>query len=636
MRRILLLLCASLIQITVALAINDQGYYYRIWDTEVTVSPDNTWHVSERYDVTFTEQRHGIYRYIQNEFGANRNVSADGATREIRYLRYRPVITITGADGDHAELIDDDNDCTVVRWGSASQLVTGDRQYGLTYTYQTPDDRVPARDYIFHSLIPADVKTEIQELHFCIKFEKPLPSDIAKRLKIYCGSFGSERQILPQQLVATPTQITGIIRDIPSYNAVTLYAELPEGYYEGTVKATTWPAYLCYALALLFALWLLWRELTDQQPRVTPSVEFYAPESVTPTLVGKIIDGSTDDIDIAALIPWLAQHGYLTIRDIPAERGIFGKKGDVELTKVKDLPDDAPAYQHSIMKLLFCKGDTQLMSKMGDRHTKAEAAKANVDKLFKGEKELSETHHLGKFFCLLLTSTLCILFSSHVSLFNDEHIIAAAIWGISFLAAWCISISLADRRLFSSKWMKVGMPLGRALAFLGVMLMLYVTVFEQGDLVLPMSLYLVLGALCYVVCELSQRTVIDSPYRTEMAGRLLGFREFIDTAEKDRLQQLVDHDPAYFYKVLPYAMIFGLTDKWADMFRDIQTQPVAWYVTDSYNSMNLHRSIANLSTTMTNAIATSAVDHSQSSSGGSFSGGGFSGGGGGGGGAGSW
>lgn len=636
MRRILLILCASLIQMTVALASNDQGYYYRIWDTEVTVSPDNTWNVTEHYDVAFTEERHGIYRYLQNEFGANRNLNADGEPRDIRYCRYRPVIEITGTGGDHAELVDDDNDCTVVRWGSAYQLVRGFKQYDLEYTYRTPDDRITARDYIFHSIIPADVKTDIEEFRFCINFTKPLPDDIAQRLKIYNGPFGSERLATTEQLTVTPTRIAGVIRNVEAYTPVTIYAELPEGYYEDTLKSNTWMASLFFYIALLFALWILYCELNDQQPKITPSVEFYAPDGLTPTLVGKIIDGSTDDIDIAALIPWLAQKGYLTIRDIPAESGIFGKKGDVELTRVKNLPPEAPAYQHSIMKLLFCKGDVLLMSKMGDRHTRAQAAKSNVDKIFKGDKELSHTHHVWAFLGLIASSSICLMVSSFVSLTNDEHIIGSGIWGISFLGAWCIRIATAERRLFSSSWSKISSWVGRAIAFAAVLFALYVIVFESQDHVLSMPMYLTLAALCYVVCEFSYRTVIDTPYRVEMASRLKGFREFIDTAEKDRLKQLVDRDPSYFFKVLPYAMVFGLTDKWATMFRDIQTQPVTWYTTTNYNTMNLHRSISQLSTTMTNAIATSAVDHTRSSSGGSSSGGGFSGGGGGGGGAGSW
>ena len=35
-------------------------------------------------------------------------------------------------------------------------------------------------------------------------------------------------------------------------------------------------------------------------------------------------------------------------------------------------------------------------------------------------------------------------------------------------------------------------------------------------------------------------------YRNEMLGKIKGFRNFLKTAEKDKLETLVNQDPAYF------------------------------------------------------------------------------------------
>ena len=118
-----------------------------------------------------------------------------------------------------------------------------------------------------------------------------------------------------------------------------------------------------------------------------------------------------------------------------------------------------------------------------------------------------------------------------------------------------------------------------------------------------------------------------------MMGRLLGFREFIETAEKPRLEQLQSDDPDYFYKVLPYAMVFGLSDEWAEHFKDISLEQPDWYETSTpLMGLALADNISHhLCDTAGSAIST--ISHSESSGGG---GGGFSGGGGGGGGGGSW
>lgn len=37
---------------------------------------------------------------------------------------------------------------------------------------------------------------------------------------------------------------------------------------------------------------------------------------------------------------------------------------------------------------------------------------------------------------------------------------------------------------------------------------------------------------------------------------------FLETAEKEKLEQLVFEDPKYFYNILPYAYVLGVSDKW--------------------------------------------------------------------------
>lgn len=635
MRKYILLLWFGLLSMAMAKADIDYGYYYRTWTSTIHVAEDNTWTIVEKHDVTFREERHGIYRYIQNEMGANRNVNADGEPSDVHYFIYRPYIHVISATGDQADITDsDENDCTVIRWGNPDLYVHGDKTYGAEYVYQMPDDRITARDYIFHSIVPTGIPTSIGQLRFLIRFEKPLPDDIAQRLQIYCGPRGSERRARVENLEITPTQISGDIFDIEPFEAVSLYAELPEGYFVGTLHTKEWPAKAFFYITIALALLLLYYEMTDHGPSITKTIEFKAPDGITPTLVGKIIDDSTDDIDIAALIPWLAQQGYIEIRDIPASGGLFGSKADVVLTKLKDLPADAPEYQKKVMTLLFYKEDVLFMSKMGDRHTKAQAAKNAVNKIFEGDKQLTVYKHTGLMIMLMLSSMLCIMLSSPVKLWYTDNIIAGVMWVFSFLAAWFYRLKLAERSLFMSGFKKTLYYLGRLLAFALVCLVIYVNIFDGTDSIISSEMMLVMALICYVVCELSGTLVHDTPYRTEMIGKLKGFNEFIATAEKDKLRMLVDENPSYFYDVLPYAMVFGLTEKWTDLFRDIHIEQASWYVSTSPNlNSNFYSSINHLSSSISSAIATSAVDHSSSSGGG---GGGFSGGGGGGGGGGSW
>lgn len=639
MRRYAFLICALLLNVTVALG-NSEGYFYRLWSTDVTVKKNNTWVVEENYDVTFTEQRHGIFRYIQNEYGVNRNMSADGEPQDIKYLRYRPEINlISGSGGDVYYNAQDENDCFMVRWGSADQMVFGPQSYGMVYTYQTPDDRVEARDYVFHSLLPADVRTDIEEFRFTINFEKPLPARFKETLKFYSGKFGGIETIMPSNLTVTDYQVSGVVRNVKAGHALTIFAELPQGYYEDTLQPDSGLTWTFYFISILLALLLLYYEIFGKTATVTPSVEFYAPDGITPTLVGKIIDGTTDNIDIAALIPWLAEKGYITIKEYE-EKGFLKKKTEVELTKVKDLPDDAPRYQKDIMHLLFSDGDTVVMSEMGDRHNSVQDAKTAVDNIFVGDKQLTTRKHVVGMLALVLSSTICLLTSSPICLFYDNHVVGGIIWLITFAVACAIRYAMAERDMFEERWARATFTIGRWLIFAIVMFVIHWFMIDGFDNILSLAQIGILVVLCFAVCELSGNNVHNTPYRTEIAGKLLGFRNFINTAEKDRLKMLVDQDPSYFYKVLPYAMVFGLTDKWTKIFEDIKIEPATWYTSSSlFNGAQFGRNIDRLSSSISKAIETTAVDHTQSSSSGDFSGGGgggFSGGGGGGGGAGSW
>lgn len=125
------------------------------------------------------------------------------------------------------------------------------------------------------------------------------------------------------------------------------------------------------------------------------------------------------------------------------------------------------------------------------------------------------------------------------------------------------------------------------------------------------------------------------PSRTERGTRVLentlGFEEFLRRVEKDRLERLVK-TPELFEKYLPYAMAFGVEDKWARAFEDIYTKAPEWYEGPGRYGFRPRSFVSDLGQMSTRAAAvmTSAPRSSGGSgfsSGGGFSGGGFGGGG---------
>ena len=123
-------------------------------------------------------------------------------------------------------------------------------------------------------------------------------------------------------------------------------------------------------------------------------------------------------------------------------------------------------------------------------------------------------------------------------------------------------------------------------------------------------------------------------YGNELLGKIKGFKNFLETVEKPKLEELVMQDPSYFYNILPYTYVLGVSDKWISKFETISLQAPNWYDgSDTFNTVSFGNFMNN---TMTSASSAMASSPSGDSSSGGSSGGGSSGGGSGGGGGGSW
>jgi hypothetical protein len=119
---------------------------------------------------------------------------------------------------------------------------------------------------------------------------------------------------------------------------------------------------------------------------------------------------------------------------------------------------------------------------------------------------------------------------------------------------------------------------------------------------------------------------------TAMLRRVRGFRRVIETAETHMARWA--EKELVFTRFLPFAVVFGCTDRWAKAFADLGIQPdTTWYVSPRpFVFAEFADSMDGFAITTGGTIASTPSGSGSSG----FGGGGFSGGGGGGGGGGSW
>ncbi len=155
------------------------------------------------------------------------------------------------------------------------------------------------------------------------------------------------------------------------------------------------------------------------------------------------------------------------------------------------------------------------------------------------------------------------------------------------------------------------------------------------------------GVLSAIVIVVTSRVMPRKTRKGRIAWEQInGLEEYIRRAEVDDIQ--AQDRRGIFERLLPYAIIFGLSNRWAKAFADLYTQPPNWYQPAdplNYSTMRFVNDIDHSVSSMNRSLP--AMPRSTGASGGptgagyawssgGFSGGGSSGGGFGGGGGGSW
>lgn len=155
------------------------------------------------------------------------------------------------------------------------------------------------------------------------------------------------------------------------------------------------------------------------------------------------------------------------------------------------------------------------------------------------------------------------------------------------------------------------------------------------------SLFIVVAAFLIVLLfasNMSKRT----RYGSEILGKILGLKTFIREAELDELEMLVHDDPVFFYRILPFAYVLGLSDTWSKKFESLAVPPPEWYsgTNPDFSTVIFMTRMNHMMSVTQTAMTSIPIDIKSGSGGGTFGsgggGGGFSGGGFGGGGGGGW
>ena len=566
------------------------------YDVAIVIEPSGSILVTETIEQDFgSTPRHGILRVIP-----------DRLAYSDRYDRVYPieVLSVQTSPGtpDDVETSHEGGDFTI-RIGDPDTTITGTHTYKIQYRVRGAMNGFPDHDELYWNAIGTGWEQPIAKA--TVRVEGPAP---VTRVACYAGPeysrLGCEKSQIKEGAAVFSQQ------DLPPYNGLSVVVALPPGTVASTepILEERWsidrafsrtPATVGGSVGLLVAIVagfsvLAWRQgrdrryLGSQVDQVMGSAS--GEEEVLP-LFGRGPNvaefAPPEDLrpgQVGTLVDERANtlDVTATIVDLATRRylviqeipkeGWFGKP-DWTLIRQPAPGDELLSYERKLLESLFETGDEVQLS---DLKTKF-AAKL---------KEVEEA-----------------LYADAVARkwFSGRPDRVRAKWAALGVVALLLGLGLT---FVLARWTHVGL-LGIPVVIGGILL--------------------VVGARW-----MPRRTAKG----TALARRIEGFRTVIEKAEAHMSHWAEEEN--VFTRFLPYAVVFGCTDKWAKAFESLATPPpsdTSWYVgTRPFTYAAFADAMDGFTVTTSGTISSTPAG----SGGSGFGGGGFSGGGGGGGGGGSW
>lgn len=461
----------------------------------------------------------------------------------------------------------------VLQIGDADTYVEGEHDYTIKYTYMLGEDQNNGFDELYYNIIGDGWDTYIQNITFKITMPKEFDKS---KLGFSIGNYGTVGTYDINYDVNDNIITGSVARTLQPNEAVTVRLELEDGYFYFNKTLYNFKLALLVAVpALLFIIVIILWSKFGKDKKAVQTVEFYPPNGMSSADIAFWQSGLiANNEKLTPLLIELANDGYIQIEEVETKSK---KKSEFAITKIKDRYDENDRAKEIFFNGLF---------KNGTRN-----------KIYKSD--LEDDFYL----------TLNII----RELYNKPE---------------------KRHKVFEAKSLYI-----RILAWVLCALSVFAVLFNFSNL-FDSNLKYILTLVGIIICIISFVFSFFIRKRTDEAvdilGKINGFKNFLETAEKDKLEALLDDDPAYFYNILPYAYVLGVSDKWMKKFESIAVEPPQWYYGYyPYNYIMFSHFMRDTINSASNAMVSMPV---QSGSGGSFSsgGGGFAGGGTGGGGGGSW
>lgn len=568
-----------------------QDFTVKNLTVKIVVHADGTFDVEESYQVEFSTQKHGIYRYIPIKYQFSEE-EGETYTRKIKISQ----VKVPGYRFKTNHAFEQDLKGNFeIKIGDKNRYVFGFQNYDIQYRVDQALISTDQQVQFYWNIKSGDWEAEFEH----ISFEIQLPNGAVvspENAFVYSGKTSTEA--VSKEFVSNyngtvfSSKSTSSLRS--SYgDHVTVLIKMPAAIFTKSDFSPSlfaqyyWLSFLLLPLLVFYRFWLKYGKDT----KVVSFTSYYPPKGIDAAIAGYLINDQSDTNDLLALLPKWGAEGIIVLEEIP-KKGIFGKS-DMRITALKTLPSTAADYEKTIYNGLFEEEKNEVVAQLS-RWMKS-ALGVKKQEAVEGFKVKS-----------VLVSDLTNRFHVHMSEAKRE-------------------LKQEAQRFYEPKSKQIQLYSYILSVVLGLVIVpfLFVLVGLVAG-ILGVLTFLFLFVMSYFMQKKNKKG--DAIY-----SELKGFRQFIRLAEIERIKVLIEEDPTYFEQTMSYALAFDLLNVWATKFEALQISPPSWYHMHAVSrGMGMSQFTQSFSSSMSNAkSAMVSTPSSKGGVGGGSSGGGFGGGGGG-------
>lgn len=507
------------------------------------------------------------YKQDKINVGLSRNISrlnkitriVNGKKYEVTTINSLELISVKMDDKLEYSFVEQNGDYFYINTGADYDYKVGQHVYKINYLYDMGEDFIDDFDDFTFDIMDYGFTNDVLSFSATIKLPKEFlgENDILDVLSFRINEMHPiTYDDVNMHYDGDSYTITCDYPAFEAYHGLTMQLILPEDYFD-TYFAPNTLYYVVLSIVILSLVGIIIAHLVNRLVRNgVQTVEFYPPEGYSPIDVANVYRGFVKPKDFASLILDWAARGLVLIKMKGRRHLVLAKLKEFENNRKKGLASNRDEKRYF----------DALFDKKGVYDTKEEKNKHN-SKLNRAVRDLYEQPSEKKKKKLLFNFIIQILSFLPLVFFT---IWSKSILGMNatffFLLLFPIIAILVFVYMPIPIWFKLiwcggfgGAPL--AMLIIGIPL-----VYDPLNLTWIMLAIFLIGSLstkfirCFTQEELAVR------------GKVLGFKNFLVTAELDKLNMMLEQDPEYYYNILPYCYVFGITRKMEKKFQALHVE----------------------------------------------------------------